>query len=386
MSVQITSTAPFIPANAYPDVDIKFRVSHGSMPVTQKQPIGRVCVLDVGTTGLNVDTSNATNLAWMLLDLDADYCISHAWGPYFSALNGFGAGFSGNNDSAFGKSGSGFGGCSGFGGVGRTSGSSTDNSGSGSDAGYGSANSGSAFNGSGSDFGNASSGFGGSVAGFGSSGSAPTPYIAATPEDFLSHSQDCQLIIAHNADYDEAMLRKALPSLPATSRLPWACTLRDMPWQRLSSGYGQRFIRFKSLSDLIGLYGYYHQAHDTAEDAFALSWLLSQPYSNQGMLMQHLIRALEAPKTMITITQKPKPKERTDLSCRGYRFSYVGVSGGTACMAQWSKIIPTSDLAAEQQWLNQAITVPHSHVPLQVEPLFPKRPANAAPATVLGGF
>ena len=336
MSVQITSSAPFIPANAYPDVDIKFRVSHGSMPVTQKQPIGRVCVLDVGTTGLNVDTSNATNLAWMLLDLDADYCISHAWGPYLCTFDGFGSGFDSSSEPGFGKSASG-------------------------------------FNGSGSGFGSASSGFGGSVAGFGSSGVVPTPYIAATPDDFLSHIQDCNLIIAHNADYDEAMLRKALPSLPSTSRLPWACTLRDMPWQRLSSGYGQRFIRFKSLSDLIGLYGYYHQAHDTAEDAFALSWLLSQPYSNQGMLMQHLIRALEAPKTMITITQKPKPKERSSLSCRGYKFQWLGQAGGTACLGQWSRIIPTSDLAAEQQWLKQVLTVPHSHAPLQVDPLFPQQ-------------
>lgn len=79
--------------------------------------------------------------------------------------------------------------------------------------------------------------------------------------------ESCDLVVAHNAEFDRAFLE---PQLPTLATLPWACSLTDIDW-RDAEGQPQA-----SLDHLLSLHGMRSDG-SVAADASALAHLLSRP-------------------------------------------------------------------------------------------------------------
>lgn len=137
-------------------------------------------------------------------------------------------------------------------------------------------------------------------------------HVAPDLQMFLGHLNRCQMVVAHNARFDEAMLRKALPQLPSREVLPWACSLRDIAW----NDHGVWDTRLKDLLEVLGMC---HNAHDTVDDVVALSWVMSRQLSDGSTVLQTLIRWVEALKVEFSVVAKT-PAARRALKRRGYHF------------------------------------------------------------------
>ncbi|MGB0921362.1 MAG: hypothetical protein ACPG1C_08580 [Alphaproteobacteria bacterium] len=279
--------------------------------------IGYVCVLDVGTTGINPRFDHATNLAWMMLGVNAHYQVCEVLGPW--SYDGPWPG----DECA-----------SADGPINATIDGRT----------YG-----------------------------------PTPGTANSPADnralFLQHLRQCGLVVAHNAEFDEAMLRKALPQLPASDVLPWACSLRDIYWRGLG-------LFDHRLKDILEFGGMCHHAHNSVQDVIGLSWVLAQtvpgaapisgapeisilPRNVGGTLttipgiptiypsfLHQLVRWAEAAKVSFTLTGALTAHQIHSLKTRGYRKGGNRNQSNSA-MSQpgWTKWVHEEAAAAEYQWL-----------------------------------
>jgi len=84
--------------------------------------------------------------------------------------------------------------------------------------------------------------------------------------------QGMSLVIAHNAEFDRPFLEQRLPFL---ARLPWACSLRQVPWS--DEGFGAA-----GLEHLACRRGFFFDAHRSEIDCRALLEVLRRPLLVSG--------------------------------------------------------------------------------------------------------
>ena len=161
--------------------------------------------------------------------------------------------------------------------------------------------------------------------------------IDAAVVDALAGSVD--LIIAHNANFDRAMVEGHWPCFAGK---PWGCTLTSVDWLREGFTAGKL--------DYLGMqFGWFYDGHRALADCEACLALLAQklPTSGQRVMSalrdaalqeEFLVRAIDAPYDL-----------RLKLKDRGYRWRPAELSLGKVW---WTT---TSDPDAEIKWLRAEI-------------------------------
>jgi DNA polymerase-3 subunit epsilon len=118
------------------------------------------------------------------------------------------------------------------------------------------------------------------------------------------------LVIAHNAQFDRGMVEKRLPIFETLS---WACSLKEVPWQREGMGSAK-------LDYLLNQFGFFHEAHRAEADCLALLDVLQRPLPGSGRLgMAWLMDAQRSPTYRVWATGSPFDNKEK-LKALGYRF------------------------------------------------------------------
>ena len=176
------------------------------------------------------------------------------------------------------------------------------------------------------------------------------------------------LIVAHNARFDRPFFERALP---ATRAVPWACSLREVPWTSHGCPTG-------ALHCLACHYGVFAQRrHRALPDCEVGVWLLAQdlPGSERRVLAalrenaaKHTVR-LWAPETPFAL--------KDVLSARGYRWM-PRMSFGID-RAWWTELAPER-VDAELEWLRETVyaSTPMLPVPQRRVTAFERWRANPA--------
>jgi DNA polymerase-3 subunit epsilon len=150
---------------------------------------------------------------------------------------------------------------------------------------------------------------------------------------------DADLVIAHNAYFDRAMVEKHWPCFAAK---PWGCSLTSIDWLREGFGAGKL--------DYLGMqFGWFYDNHRALADCEACLALLSQslPQSDRQIMDvvreaalrdEYLIRAVDAPYDL-----------RLKLKERGYRWRPAELPRGKV----WWTI--TADPDGEIAWLRSEV-------------------------------
>jgi len=158
---------------------------------------------------------------------------------------------------------------------------------------------------------------------------------------------DAAIVIAHNAEYDRAMVEKRFGCF---SELPWACSAREIPWRDL--GFASNALGHLALAS-----GIFFEAHRAVVDCRALLEVLARPLpadtgpAGQPALASLLTRAARADFKLWALQS---PFDRKDLlKARGYRW-YSGEEGGLKAWALHFPSDPTR-LEEECQWLRREV-------------------------------
>ena len=154
------------------------------------------------------------------------------------------------------------------------------------------------------------------------------------------------LVIAHNAGFDRPFVEARLPAFKA---LPWACSLRDVPWESLGLGSAK-------LDYLAYRYGFFFEGHRAEIDCRALLEVLRRPIpepaaqsadSPVGTTAFHLLLdSAREPSCRVWATGSAF-ETKDVLRARGYRWE-----GDRRC---WYGDVPRVKLDAELAWLKEAV-------------------------------
>ena len=161
---------------------------------------------------------------------------------------------------------------------------------------------------------------------------------------------DVGLIIAHNAAFDRPFVDRRLPFL---SEIYWGCSLSDVPWKTMN---------MQSLKLEFLLYAHAHTFLDThhraLDDCRATLHILSTPFPDATLPMQHLRKNCGTPRVRIAATRSHFDTKDA-LRQRGYSWS--GDNGKPP--KTWCREILQSELDAELQWMQEQIYVTHPGQP-----------------------
>ncbi len=171
------------------------------------------------------------------------------------------------------------------------------------------------------------------------------------------------LVIAHNAGFDRRFVE---PRLPLFANLPWACSFREIPWDRAGIGSAK-------LDYLASRYGFFYDGHRAEIDCRALLEVLRRPMPEvapaAGAAEALQIQDGSAPayrvatgegvtalKLLLDSAREPSyrvwasgsPFETKDiLKARQYRWD-----GDAKC---WYRDVGAAELDTELQWLKAAV-------------------------------
>ncbi len=154
-------------------------------------------------------------------------------------------------------------------------------------------------------------------------------------EEIQAVVQSCGILIAHNAGYDRVLATRFLPFL---SKSHWACTLRQIDWTETAD----KAELGKTLSSLIAVRGYYHQAHSGNADTNALTALLAHNGSEALKIL--LAKARETTVVLHFQTAWVKNEEQRDAIKRelaeiGFQWAAPG----------WRAEVPIADMLSTIQ-------------------------------------
>ena len=103
------------------------------------------------------------------------------------------------------------------------------------------------------------------------------------------------VVIAHNAGFDRPFVERRLPSFAA---LPWACSLREVPWDALGLGGAK-------LEYLAYRYGFFFEGHRAEIDCRALLEVLRRPVPGSAeprTAFEYLLESARAPSFRVWAT------------------------------------------------------------------------------------
>ena len=147
------------------------------------------------------------------------------------------------------------------------------------------------------------------------------------------------LIVAHNAQFDRPFVERALPAMRT---LPWACSLREVPW----TANGCPSAALHCLACQYGVFA--RDRHRALADCEVGVWLLAQHLPGSE---QRVLAALRenARKKTVRLWAASAPFERKDeLKARGYRWMPEWSHG--IARAWWTEVAPEK-VEAELDWL-----------------------------------
>jgi len=145
------------------------------------------------------------------------------------------------------------------------------------------------------------------------------------------------LVIAHNARFDRPFVESRLS---AFSKLPWACSLAQLPWK-------DEGISSASLEFLAYRFGFHFDGHRASNDCLALLEILSGVLPDTGRkVMKTLLEGARA--IDLNVSALNSPFESKDvLKARGYRWNPE--------QKVWSGIVAETDLQREKAWLKEFV-------------------------------
>lgn len=134
---------------------------------------------------------------------------------------------------------------------------------------------------------------------------------AIDPDAVAEFVREAALVIAHNAAFDRPFAERLSASF---AKVPWACSATDINWK--AEG-----VSSYRLENLLGHFGYFHDAHRAIADCEALLFILSQPLPvSEGTGFAALLRAARRPAARIFAEGAPFDA-RHALKRRGYRWN-----------------------------------------------------------------
>jgi DNA polymerase-3 subunit epsilon len=100
------------------------------------------------------------------------------------------------------------------------------------------------------------------------------------PQEMMGHLKCADLVIAHNASFDRAMLRR---TATWTNDLPWRCSVRQIKWRREQ-------VSFVGLSSLLDRYKIHRNiGHRALDDALGLAKLMLLRDHTGNMFLDQLM-------------------------------------------------------------------------------------------------
>lgn len=156
-------------------------------------------------------------------------------------------------------------------------------------------------------------------------------------DELESFVEGADLAISHNAGYDRPIAERHFSVFEG---LPWACSVRDIPWRDLG-------FESAKLGGLLAGFGLFHGAHRAVDDCLALAELLRlHPQQGPASAMSMLLSRARRPTSRIWAAGAPF-RTKDVLKNRGYRFS-----PSARC---WHVDLETDAEAAELTWLREAV-------------------------------
>ena len=100
------------------------------------------------------------------------------------------------------------------------------------------------------------------------------------PQEMMDHLKGADLVVAHNASFDRAMLRR---TATWTNDLPWRCSVRQIKWRR-------EHVSFVGLSSLLDRYEIHRNiGHRALDDALGLAKLMLLRDHTGNMFLDQLV-------------------------------------------------------------------------------------------------
>lgn len=144
------------------------------------------------------------------------------------------------------------------------------------------------------------------------------------------------LIIAHNAAFDRAMLERRLPIFSSVS---WGCSFREIPWRE--EGIGSQKLDY-----ILNQLGFFHDAHRAEADCLALLEVLQRPLPVSGKLgLLWMLESQRQPSNRIWAIGSPFDN-KDNLKALGYRWD-----GNVKC---WNLITTHDRLEQDLATLKEA--------------------------------
>ena len=145
------------------------------------------------------------------------------------------------------------------------------------------------------------------------------------------------VVIAHNAGFDRPFVEARLPVFRG---LPWACSLREVPWDAAGIGSAKlEYLAYRS--------GFFYEGHRAEVDCRALLEVLRRPFGESGASgLKPLLDSAREPSLRLWALGSPFDSKDL-LKARGYRWEPE-----KRC---WYADIARATLEAELAWLKQAV-------------------------------
>lgn len=147
------------------------------------------------------------------------------------------------------------------------------------------------------------------------------------------------VVIAHNAGFDRPFVERRLPGFAA---LPWACSLREVPWDALGLGGSKlEFLAYR--------YGFFFEGHRAEIDCRALLEVLRRPVPGlkaPRTAFEYLLESARSPSLRVWATGSPF-ESKDVLKARGYRWEGE--------KRVWYRDIGAMERETELAWLKEHV-------------------------------
>lgn len=149
------------------------------------------------------------------------------------------------------------------------------------------------------------------------------------------------IILAHNAAFDRPFGERLSPIFAAKA---WGCTMCDVPWK-------DEGIEGRRLSDLLGTFQYFFDAHRAVDDCEAGIALLTMTLPRSGVrVLQRLLEVARRPTWRIFAEGAPFDVKDV-LKRRGYRWNSGRLNGPKS----WWKDVDAPALEVELAYLRSEV-------------------------------
>ena len=170
-----------------------------------------------------------------------------------------------------------------------------------------------------------------------------------SPDDVAQFTAQASLIVAHNARFDRLFAENFWDGF---SKLPWACSMEDVPWQ--AEGFEGRSLGYLAMQA-----GWFFDGHRATDDCLAGVTLLNTCLpKTQAPALSALLREARKPRWQIWAENAPF-EYKDKLKARGYRWN----DGSNSHPKAWFTEVPLEQKDEELHFLKTAIGLDAATIP-----------------------